>query len=228
MTMPEFVPRVIYDRDYFEGKTRQSPPHTRDLIYPLAKRTAAFLHSRCRPKRVCDIGCAKGYLVEAFQTQGVPTVIGLDISLYAVSQGDATTRGSLMVADVQIGLPIRSASCDLVTALDLLEHLADPRPMLSEIRRVLTDTGVAYVKICHARHPNAHRDPTHVNVQPLAYWKRQFDQAGFGWTRVFESDLTGVQGVVEQIKAQVRRFREWVVIGTPADYKLILRKRYDG
>ncbi len=63
--MPEFMPRVIDDRDYIEGKTRQSPPHTRDLIYPLAKRAAAFLHRRCKPKRVCDIGGAKGYLVEA-------------------------------------------------------------------------------------------------------------------------------------------------------------------
>jgi SAM-dependent methyltransferase len=218
----------FYDRDYFEGKTRQSPPHTRGLIYPMAERTAQFLCRRCKSARILDIGCAKGYLVEAFQAQGICAVWGVDVSLYAVSENDGEARRRLMVADVQTGLPLRATSCDLVTALDLFEHLADPRPVLQEIRRVLTDTGMAYLKICHPRHPNAHRDPTHVNVQPLPYWRRQFRLAGFAWRRVYESEFVPAQGIAEQVKALIRRWREWAVIGTPADYKFILWKRTDG
>lgn len=226
--MFELKKTVFYDRDYFEGKTRQSPPHTRELIYPLAARTVAFLCSRCAPKRVLDIGCAKGYLVEAFQAQGVRTVFGMDISLYAVSMGEAATRGKMLVADVQIDLPLRSGFFDLITALDLFEHLPDPEPVLEEIGRVLNQSGVVYLKICHPRHPNALRDPTHINVRPLAYWKRKFRKARFGWKRIFESDLTESQGILGNLKAHVRRFREWAVIGTPADYKFILWKRNDG
>lgn len=216
---------AFYDRNYFEGRARQSPPHTRDLIYPLAERTAAFLCRRGRPARVLDLGCAKGFLVEAFRAHGVAAAFGLDVSPYAVSAGGPATRGRLLVADVEAGIPLRSKSCDLVTGLDLFEHLPDPWPPLREIRRVLRDGGVAYLKICHPRHPNAQRDPSHVNVRRLGYWRRQFRQAGFAWTRLYESDFTVSPGLVGRLKSVLRRWREWAVIGTPADYKFLLRKR---
>lgn len=219
---------AFYDRHYFEGRTRESPPHTRELIYPLAERTAAFLCRRCRPARVLDIGCAKGFLVEAFRNQGVDAAFGVDVSLYAVSAGGEETRGRLVVGDVHDGIPLRSASCDLVTAVDLFEHLAAPGPVLREIGRVLRDGGVAYLKICHPRHPNARRDPSHVNVQPIAYWRREFRRAGFGWTRRYETEFVAARGPWEWLKASGRRWREWAAIGTPADYKFLLRKRIDG
>jgi SAM-dependent methyltransferase len=226
--MRESKNKIFYDEDYFEGRTRQSPPHTRELIYPLAERTAQFLCRRCQPVRILDIGCAKGYLVEAFQSQGVGSVIGVDISRYAVLESEDKIRGRLIVADVQAGLPLHAASVDLVTALDLFEHVADPRPVLQEIRRVLTDAGIAYLKICHPCHPNALRDPTHINVQPLTYWKQNFERQRFSWQRIYEAEFAEVQGVVGWFRALVRRWREWAVIGTPADYKFVLWKRHHG
>ena len=166
--------------------------------------------------------------MEAFRSQGVRSVVGVDISMYAVSESEDEIRGRLIVADVQAGLPLYSATCDLVTALDLFEHLTDPRPVLKEIWRVLTDTGMAYLKICHPRHPNALRDPTHINVRPLSYWKQKFEQEGFAWQRIYEAEFAQAKGVVERLKALVRRLREWAVIGTPADYKFILRKQANG
>lgn len=223
--MPEEKGRDFYDRDYFEARTRQSVPHTREVIYPLAERTARFLCRRLVPRRVLDIGCAKGFLVEAFRAQGVQAAFGADISLYAVCEGEATVRGRLMVADVQAGIPLRSASCDLITALDLFEHLPDPKPALREIGRILRSDGAAYLKICHPRHPNVYRDPSHVNVQPLGYWRRAFRQAGLEWKRLYEAEFSPDQGgLLGRLKAWVRRWREWAVIGTPADYKFLLRR----
>ncbi|MEW6245958.1 MAG: class I SAM-dependent methyltransferase [Nitrospirota bacterium] len=212
----------FYDREYFEGKTRQSPPYTRDLIYPLADRTAAFLCRYRTPGRALDIGCAKGFLVEALHARGVIGAVGVDISFYAVSQSAPPAHGHLIVADAQSGLPVRSGSCDLVTALDLFEHLEQPLPVLREIRRVLSGSGAAYVKICHPRHPNAKRDPSHVNVQPLSYWTRLFRAARLRWRRVYEADITEGAGIADRCKAIVRRVHEWAVIGTPADYKFLL------
>ncbi|HZN45080.1 MAG TPA: methyltransferase domain-containing protein, partial [Nitrospiraceae bacterium] len=120
------------------------------------------------------------------------------------------------------GLPLKAASCDLLTALDLFEHLRDPMYVLHEVRRVLSEDGKAYVKICHPRHPNATRDPSHINVQPLSYWTRTFREAGFLWRRVYEADVTGGEGRLAWAKAAIRRLREWAVIGTPADYKFFL------
>lgn len=215
---------TFYDRDYFEGQRRRSPPHTRELIYPLAERTAAYLCRRRVPDLALDLGCAKGYLVEALQACGVRLVVGMDVSHYALSQCEAPVKGRVLIGDASVAIPLRSSTCDLVTALDLFEHLADPEPTLVEIRRLLTDRGCAYLKICHPRHPNAHRDPSHVNVQPLSYWTRLFARADFGWTRVYETDITGTLTRSDRCKAFVRLIREWAVIGNPADYKFLLWK----
>lgn len=217
-------PAAFYDREYFEGSRRQSPPHTRELIYPTALRTARYLCRQGIPHRALDLGCAKGFFAAALRDSGVPKVIGMDVSWYAVSQGDSVMKGYLFVADASAAFPLQSASCDLVTALDLFEHLPDPLPTLEEIRRLLNEQGRAYVKICHPSHPNAMRDPSHVNVRPLRYWTTKFQEAGLAWRRVYETDVTGAESLVERLKSIVRRFREWAVIGTPADYKFLLRR----
>lgn len=218
----------FYNKEYFEGHTRESPPHTRELIYPWALRTARFLYQKYHPHTVLDIGCAKGYLTEAFLAQGIQTVWGVDISWYALTQCERQVRGRLAVANAQNGIPIASDSCDLITALDLFEHLPEPSRLLKEIRRVLSEEGVAYLKICHPDHPNALRDPTHVNVRQLKYWKEQFEVNGLRSQRVFESELTPREHGIDTIKGWVRQFREWAVIGTPADYKFLVWKSSHG
>jgi SAM-dependent methyltransferase len=215
---------AFYNEEYFEGKSRRSPPHSRDLIYPMAERTARFLCRHSTPARVLDVGCAKGYLVEAFHAQGVAQAVGLDVSAYAVSQAEPAVRGRLLVGNLMEGLPLATGTCDVITVMDLFEHLADPVPALQEIGRVLRIGGSAYLKICHPRHLNATRDPSHVNVQPLVYWTTIFRQVGFSWVRVYETDVMEAGSVVDRMKSQLRLFREWAVIGTPADYKFVLRR----
>jgi len=83
--------------------------------------------------RVLDVGCAKGYLVEAFRAQGVAQAVGLDVSVYAVSQAEPAVRGRLMVGNLVEGLPLATGTCDVITAMDLFEHLTDPVPALQEI-----------------------------------------------------------------------------------------------
>lgn len=212
----------FYDRDYFEGGKRASPPHRRELIFPAAARTAAFLRCRLQPTTAVDLGCAKGFLVQALQDAGVPRALGFDVSSYAVSAPDVEAAGSLAVADVVTGIPLVDSACDLVTALDLFEHIARPRPLLAEIRRVLRPDGSAYLKICHPRHPNARRDPSHVNVRPLSYWRRRFTEAGFRHRRIYESDLGPTDEPGGWWKRPLRRWREWAALGTPADFKFLL------
>ena len=226
--MAEAKGRGFYDENYFAGRTRDSLPHTREVIAPLSGRTARFLCRRCRPQRALDIGCAMGFLVEALRAEGVREAYGVDLSLYAVTQAASAQRRHLMVADAQAGLPVRSGSCDLVTAVDVFEHLADPAPALSEIGRVLGERGQAFLKICHPRHPNARRDPSHVNVQELPFWRAAFRGAGFSATRLYEAEFAPEDGLRGRLKGYVRRWREWAVIGTPADYKFLLRKRRRG
>src|SRR2546428_7047596 len=109
--------------------------------------------------------------------------------MYAVSESEDEIRGRLIVADVQAGLPLYSATCNLVTALDLFEHLTDPRPVLKEIRRGFTDTGMGYLKICYSPHPKAPRAPTHINFRPPSYWEQKIEQGEVASPRGYETQF---------------------------------------
>lgn len=215
---------VLYDREYFEGRTRPSPPHTRELIYPWAVRTGRFLCRHMTASCSLDLGCAKGYLVEALSASGIPHTFGLDVSPYAVTHAEHSLKGRILLGDTTAGIPFRDGSLDLVTALDLFEHLAEPLPVLIDIHRILASDGRAYLKICHPQHPNAARDPTHINVQPLRYWTGLFQQARFRFRRCYETELSGETRFSEQAKNLFRLVWEWAAIGTPADYKFMLWK----
>jgi SAM-dependent methyltransferase len=217
-------PSGFYDEDYFEGRSRGVPPHSRESIYPVMRRTTGFLQQRLHAQRALDVGCAKGYLVEALNDEGMQAY-GTDISLYAVGKAEAAVAQRLCVSDAAKGLPYRDDSFDLVVSLDLMEHLPEPLPVLCEMRRVLEPAGHLYLKICHPRHPNATLDPTHVNVQPLAYWLDMFRRAGLKPVRIYESDLTDRRGLKGWLAGLYWRLRERFELGARSpDFKFLLTK----
>lgn len=87
---------------------------------------------------ILDAGCGTGLLMQELSSLG--TVEGIDISEEAL---DFCRRRGL--TNVQRGdvtqLPFASESFDLVTAMDILEHLDDDTGALREWRRVLKPGG---------------------------------------------------------------------------------------
>jgi hypothetical protein len=69
-----------------------------------------------------------------------------------------------LVADVQRGLPLASASVDNVFAVHVLEHLTDLLGAMRELHRVLRPTGVLHVLTPDWRSVNAVADPTHCRL----------------------------------------------------------------
>ena len=93
-------------------------------------------------RRILDIGCGTGMNLTMLGEFG--TQFGIDFSADALrlcrrrhpcrlARGDAT------------GLPFPNRSFDLVTALDVIEHLDDDRAAFREIARVLSPGGLAVV-----------------------------------------------------------------------------------
>jgi SAM-dependent methyltransferase len=90
--------------------------------------------ARAYPKQILDIGCGTGATMDHLQRFG--TVQGID--LFDLPLRFSRQRGHQRVLCASATeLPFASASFDLVTALDVIEHLDDDVGGLREIRRVL-------------------------------------------------------------------------------------------
>lgn len=94
-----------------------------------------------------DVGCgAGGTAVRLAARPEIGSVIGIDPSPDALRH--AASRGVRTVAAGACRLPFRDASFDLVTCLDVLQHLSsgDDCYALREIARVLRPEGIALIR----------------------------------------------------------------------------------
>jgi SAM-dependent methyltransferase len=84
-----------------------------------------------------DIGCATGFLVEVLRERSIDAE-GCDVSQFAIDHATPGAVGHVRVANLFAGLPWEDQAFELVTALEILEHLPPDRvPVaLGELRRV--------------------------------------------------------------------------------------------
>jgi ubiquinone/menaquinone biosynthesis C-methylase UbiE len=92
------------------------------------------------PLRVhLDVGCGPGNILD-LTTGLAETRIGIDISLRALRIARERTQATVVLGDAD-RLPIRTMSCQLVTASSVLHHLYAPPLFLAEAYRVLEPLG---------------------------------------------------------------------------------------
>ena len=134
---------------------REMEQHTYSIMYEVEGRhwwfagrrriIAGFVERICRDSgklrpRILDVGCGTGANLQMLGEFGAAE--GVDVSAEALDF--CRTRG---LAQVKQGaaesLPFADASFDLVTGLDVVEHLDDDIAGLSEMRRVLRPDGRA-------------------------------------------------------------------------------------
>lgn len=93
---------------------------------------------------VLDAGCGSGRTMEELARYG--TVEGVDASPDAVEAARARGRARAQLGRLE-ALPFPDGTFDLITCLDVLEHLPDDRAALAELRRVSRPDGWLVVTV---------------------------------------------------------------------------------
>jgi SAM-dependent methyltransferase len=117
----------------------------------VARREAALEFAReFRPEkgplRILDAGCGTGALMSLLSAQGNAQVFGMDLVWDALAFSRGRGVRGLVQGDLT-ALPFRTASFDVVTALDVVEHVEQDVTALTEIGRVLRPGGVLVMSV---------------------------------------------------------------------------------
>lgn len=100
--------------------------------------------ARTRQAAILEIGCSGGPLMESLQAEGFVHLFGIDISPEAIALCRARNLPNVSVMDAQTP-EFPPASFDVITASDVLEHLADVPRALAAWHQLLRPGGAVVV-----------------------------------------------------------------------------------
>ena len=161
-------------------------------------------------KRVLDVGCARGLLVQALVNAGIDAY-GTDISESAVASAHADVRDRLSVTTAAD--PIEG-SWDLITCIEVVEHMSQ-----NDADQAIGNMCAGTERVLFSSGPGDNAEPTHVNVRPPAAWAAAFAEHGFfrrtdvdlsfltPWAVLFERADLDIRSVVHRYEAYIYPLR---------------------
>ncbi len=112
------------------------------IIFSLLKKYNLLKTSESQ--RVIDLGCGTGLILA--ELNNFTFSLGVDFSMSALSFCRQRGLKNLICADVNY-IPFTDSCCDLVFALDLLEHIPDDTRVLKEIWRICRPGGMLLLTV---------------------------------------------------------------------------------
>lgn len=108
----------------------------------IIRRIHEFFSYKAGQIRVLDVGCGAGFLSNKLAEENFDvTAVDLSASSLEVArQRDHTRKVKYLQADAY-SLPFENDTFDVVTSTDFLEHVSEPKKVLSEVARVLQPSG---------------------------------------------------------------------------------------
>lgn len=132
---------------------------------------------------IVDAGCACGSILKGFAKLNHP-VLGVDLNPSMIEMGAKHFEIPLHCGSMT-DIPVLEGGVDLVHTAQVLEHIPENLmdSILIEFNRVLSKKGKLFVCLDAVKDGETKEmymgDPTHVNIQPIAYWYKLFDKHGF-------------------------------------------------
>lgn len=183
--------RNLYNENYYFFQRKDSAEFER--IKEVYLRTVALVEKDVRDKRVLEVGSAKGYLLALLKKLGWE-VVGVEISSSAVNY--AREKFGLQVFNTTLEEYVLSyphVSYPLVLAIDLIEHVPNPRSFVEALAKkveqngflvVDTPNGDAY-NIFLAREKWKGFNPFHIYIFNLSSLTKLLDEHGFKVVNAF-------------------------------------------
>jgi len=97
--------------------------------------------ARRPPRRLLEIGCGSGFVLEEALARGFDSVHGVEPSRHAVESAAPAVRDRIVLDSMRPGL-FPAGEFDLVCMFQVFDHLPEPGALLDECRRVLAAGGV--------------------------------------------------------------------------------------
>lgn len=171
---------AYYDEGYYQSQLAHTglsycreEPHWLRFFDNVASEIVRSIN----PKKVMDVGCAIGMLVETLRNHGVDAT-GVDISPWAIKQVPDDLRPYCSVGSI---VEPFADKYDLITCIEVLEHLP---PVMAE--PAISNLCAHADAVLISSTPDDVIEPSHLNVEPPDYWARMFAEQGF--TRDFSYD----------------------------------------
>ena len=171
---------ALFGETYFERGSESGLNGYTGYSDDFAATQADIVSTTFAPASCLEIGCARGEFVGEMIARGV-RAFGTDISLYSVTSASPDTRPRLTAAMIS-ALPYRDDSFDLVTAVEVFEHVPpeDVDRAIRELWRVSRAFVWVTVQNTDAATPeHFFTDLSHVTMKPLAWWQDRFRANGF-------------------------------------------------
>jgi 2-polyprenyl-3-methyl-5-hydroxy-6-metoxy-1,4-benzoquinol methylase len=133
-----------FDKLYFEarrGRDEEAAVRCRAILEAIRRATRDW---RGEHRRWLDVGCDTGELLDAARTITGAEAYGVDVARRPVEL--AQQRGLDVEAVDLRDAPERFRDFGVVTAIDVIEHVDDPRALLAEAARRLAADGVVYIE----------------------------------------------------------------------------------
>ena len=187
--------------------------------YRFAANVAASL---ARPPEILDLGCGTGYGTAAL-AEHAASATGLDLAPDAITYArDHYLRPNLQFLQGSVtDVPLSDASFDLITAFEVIEHIADGSKLLAEARRLLRPTGLLLVSTpntVYYAETRAEQGPNPFHVHEYTY--EEFKTAAkdvFPYSAVFLQNHTDSFSFYDQDASGPSQAYLEAASGPPAD-----------
>lgn len=142
-----------------------------------------------------DVGCGTGAVLDELAAIGYTRVLGTDLDAHALRlTARRLPKGAVVARAVAEALPLPTASVDLLSSLDVVEHLSDDVCALREYARVLAPGGRLVLTV------------------PAYMWAWSDHDVELGHERRYlRSQLEEVVTAAGFVEVEARYFHSWLV-----------------